>query len=107
MCELTMEPKPRTVGPPISYIHVIWLAAFADDVQEFYDELDEARWSVRCVRVYRDRSYVRFDWHHPYWRDVMPEAPIENPDVINQDSQFRARAITKAEFEVVWAAATP
>jgi hypothetical protein len=42
---------PPTLGPPASYIHVIWLAAFPGDVHEYYDELDAGRWSIRCVWV--------------------------------------------------------
>jgi hypothetical protein len=100
-----MTTKPPQLGPPTSYIQVIWLAAFPEDVHEFYDELDAQRWSIRCVRVYRDRSSAAFSYASPNWRDVMPQAPIDEPGVINRDSQFHARAITQAEFDAAWQAA--
>ena len=93
---------PPILGPPAHYIHIIWLAAFPGDPHEFYDELDADRWSIRCVRVNRDRSSVRFSYRSKNWRDVMPEAAIDTPDAINRDSQFRAREITKEEFEDAW-----
>ena len=36
------------------------------------------------------------------WRDHMPEATIPPLDEINANPEFRAKEITKAEFEVVW-----
>lgn len=96
---------PPGLGPPVSYIHVIWLAAFPGDPHEYYDELDADRWSIRCVRVFRDRSLTRFSYRRKNWRDVMPEAAIDTPEIINRDSQFRARDITREEFETVWRSA--
>ncbi len=97
----------HNLGPPIHYIHVIWLAAGANDPQEYYDELDEGRWSIRGVRLYRGDKYECFSHDSPDWRDVMPEAAIDEPDVINRDTQFRARAISRQEFETAWDAAQP
>jgi hypothetical protein len=89
-------------GSPAHYIHVIWLAAFATDPQEYYDELDANRWSIRCVRLYRDGTSKAFNYESPNWRDVMPEAAIDEPDVINRDTQFLARPITRDAFEAAW-----
>ncbi len=102
-----MESEPPTHGPPAHHIHVIWLAACAEDAQEYYDELDADRWSIRCVRVYREGRSEAFSHASPNWRDVMPEAPVDTPDMINRDTQFRARAISAAEFEAAWLAALP
>lgn len=95
-------PTPPKLGTAHSHIHVIWLAAFPDDPHEFYDELDDGRWSLRCVRIYRDRSAKRFDYNSPNWRDVMPEAATPLPEIINADSQFRARTISVDVFDAMW-----
>jgi hypothetical protein len=100
-----MTSTPPKLGPPVHYIHVIWLAAFPNDVHEFYDALDAERWSIRCVRVYRDRSSRRFSYKSQNWRDVMPEAAIGTTKEINRDSQFLARDMTREEFEEIWRAA--
>lgn len=102
-----MTVTPPETGPPQSYIHVIWLAAGADEPQEYFDELDAARWSIRCVRLYRDGRREALSYASPNWRDVMPSAAIDEPAVINRDTQFRARAISREEFERVWEAAQP
>ncbi len=99
--------SPPKLGPPMHHVHVIWLAARTQDPQEYYDELDADRWSIRCVRVYRDGRHEAFSYASPNWHDVMPEAPISTPDKINRDTQFRARAILPAEFEAAWEAALP
>jgi hypothetical protein len=101
-----LPPAPK-LGPPIHYIHVIWLAARADDPQEFFDELDADRWSIRSVRLYRYAAHVACSYDSPNWRDVMPEAAIDEPEIINRDTQFRARAISRKEFEAAWEAAQP
>jgi hypothetical protein len=95
----------RSLYPRRLDIHVVWLAAFPDDPHEYYDELDADRWSIRCVRLYRDGSYKAFSYASPNGRDVMPEAAIDEAHVINRDTQFRARADTRQEFEAAWNAA--
>jgi hypothetical protein len=97
-----MNAERPKLGSPTHYIHVIWLAAFPGDPHEFYDELDAERFSIRCVRVYRDRSFTAFSYDSPNWRDVMPSAAIDEPDVINRDTQFLAHAISKEAFEQAW-----
>jgi hypothetical protein len=93
------------LGPALEYIHVIWLAARADDPQEYYDELDAQRWTRRCVRKFRDGRLAAYSYRQHNWRDVMPEAPIQRAADINCDTQFLARNITQDEFAETWAEA--
>jgi hypothetical protein len=97
-----MNAERSKLGPPAHYIHVIWLAASADDPRDYYDELDANRWSIRCVRLYRDGTREAFSYESPNWRHVMPEAAIDEPDVINRDTQFLARSITRDAFAAAW-----
>jgi hypothetical protein len=39
------------------------------------------------------------------WRDEMPEAPVPPLEEINSNPEFRAKEITKEEFEILWAEA--
>jgi hypothetical protein len=93
--------RPR-LGRPDSYFYGIWIAATEDDPVEWYDELDPARWSIRCVRKYRDGRLEAYSYASNNWRDVMPEAPIPPLAIVNRDSDFSAKEISKAEFETVW-----
>jgi hypothetical protein len=61
-------------------------------------------WSIRCVRVYRDRSSAAISYARPSWRDVLPEAVIATAQEINRDSQFHKQDIERSEFETVWKA---
>jgi hypothetical protein len=108
-----MLPGPPELGPPVSYCHGIWIEArdgdplkYKDEPVEYYDELDASRWSIRCVRKFRDGSLKACSYAHPNWRDEMPEASIPPVDEINKDPQFMAKEILKAEFEAVWTLAT-
>lgn len=95
-------PGPPQLGPPQSYFHCVWIDAREDEPVDWFDELDALRWSIRCVRRYRDGRFEAYSYASDNWRDVMPEAPVPPLAVINQDSQFSAKEISKAEFEIVW-----
>jgi hypothetical protein len=99
-------PGPPELGPPDSYFHGIWITAPEDMPCEYYDELDATRWSIRCVRKYRDGRLEAFSYASSNWRDVMPEIPIPPIASINEDSELSAEEISKAEFENVWNDAT-
>jgi hypothetical protein len=98
----TELPGPPQLGPPESYFYGVWIDATEDEPCEYYDELDGARWSVRCVRKYRDGRFEAYSYASDNWRDVMPEAPIPPLADINAQEKFSAKEISKAEFETVW-----
>src|SRR5437762_755633 len=97
-----MLPGPPQLGSPASYFMCTWLAASSDEAFQYWDELDEERWSIRCVRKYRDGSFEAYSYDSPNWRDEMPEAPIPPVQEVNQDAQFDAREISGSEFEAIW-----
>lgn len=101
---ITLPPPPQ-LGPAVHYIHVICLAACADEPQEYYDELDAERWTRRCVRRFRNGQLAAYSYRSNNWRDVMPEAAMPLASEIDKDTQFRARDISQDEFEAVWAEA--
>jgi hypothetical protein len=104
---MTELPGPPRLGPPECYFHCVWIDAAEDDPVEWYDELDASRWSIRCVKKYRDGRLEAHSYASDNWRDVMPEGPIPQLSIINQDCQFSANEISKAEFETVWNQVNP
>jgi hypothetical protein len=50
-----------------------------------------------CLPARPSFSYASADW-----RCQMPDQPLPPVEEINQNLDFLARAITKAEFETVW-----
>ena len=95
-------PGPPCLGAAESYSHVVCTDAGEDEPFEYYDELDAERWSIRCVRKYRDGRLEAFSYASENWREVMPDAPIPPVVTINEDPQFSAKEISRPEFEDMW-----
>jgi hypothetical protein len=85
-----------------SFVSVEWRAAGPGQPQTYLDEIDDKRWSVRCIRIFADGTNHAFHGTSYKWRDQMPEAPIPPLAEINVDPQFVARRISKQEFEKIW-----
>jgi hypothetical protein len=95
-------PDPPELGPPVSWLHVAWVSASDDEPVEWYDEVDVLRWSIRCVRKFRNGSVKAYSYASPDWRSEMPDQPIPPLEEINENPDFVARAISKQEFELAW-----
>src|SRR5262249_4729750 len=89
-------------GPPVSWVHGVWVSGPDDEPVEWYDELDAQRWSIRCVRKFRDGSLQAYSIGSPNWQYEMPDQPFPSVKEINEDPDFVAREISKQEFEVAW-----
>jgi uncharacterized protein DUF6881 len=98
-------PGTAKLGPPISWFHGVWVSAPDSEPVDWFDELDALRWSIRCVRRFRDGSMRAHSYASSDWRDEMPQAPVPPLEEINSNPEFRAREITKEEFEILWEAA--
>jgi hypothetical protein len=99
-------PGPPVLGPPVSWFHGTWITAPDAEAVEWYDELDALRWSIRCVRRFRDGSLKAYSYASPDWRNEMPDVPIPPLQEINGNSDFCAKEISHAEFEAIWQEAT-
>src|SRR5882724_2497942 len=55
-------PGAPELGPPACYFHGVWVGAPEDEAVEWYDELDALRWSIRCVRKFRDGSLKAYSY---------------------------------------------
>ena len=97
-----MLPGPPKLGPPVSWVQGIWVSAPEDEAVDWFDELDTLRRSIRCVRRFRDGSLRACSYACSDWRDQMPEAPIPFLEEINSNPEFRAKEISKEEFETLW-----
>jgi hypothetical protein len=105
LAEMTELPGPPRLGPPESFFHCVWISAKEDEPIEYYDELDASRWSIRCVRKYRNGRLEAHSYASADWRDVMPECSVSSLGMINRDPQFAAREISRVEFETIWSQA--
>lgn len=87
------------------HIAVTWRHESAADPIELFSELDDERFEVRKVEVFRDG---RMQFAHASTQSgtsllgILPVPPLEE---IASDPQFTPRRITKEEFDAVWKAA--
>jgi hypothetical protein len=78
------------LGPPASHFLGVWVGAPEDEAVEWYDELDASRWSIRCVREFRDGSLKAHSYASADWRDTMPDQPLPPLEEINENADLEA-----------------
>jgi hypothetical protein len=86
------------------YIRVRWLHQDVDSPVWLISELDDDRWEVRKVEIYRDGSKgyaTRNSEHNNARLGLVPVPPL---DVIAADPEFLPEEITGDEFEAIWSA---
>lgn len=86
----------------MKYVRVLWQHDYLDEPVELYSELDEDRWELRKVEVFRDARYG-YAWSlGSSMTTQLSDEPLPESDEIAKDAQFVPEAITAAEFELVW-----
>lgn len=90
---------------PLTYLRCEWLHEDPQDPVVFYIELDEGRWEVRKVEVFRDGRMGWADADHEVGGCGLGEAEVPPLDEIAADPEFRPSTISRDEFESVWQAA--
>jgi hypothetical protein len=89
----------------MTHIAVQWHHGNPDDPVELYSELDEQRYEVRKVEVFRDGRRCFADGPQQSGRTRLGIVPVPPLEEIASDRQFTPRVITPAEFEAAWEAA--
>jgi hypothetical protein len=90
------------VTSKVTCIFVKWSIPAPGHPDLYCDEIDETRWSLRCIRGFPDGTRHAFHATSYRWRDQMPEAPIPDVAQINVDAQFKAKHISKKAFQQIW-----
>jgi len=68
-------------------------------------ELDEDRWEVRKVDVFRNGTLRWADCDHEDEDTALGDCPTPTLEEIAAEPEFKPRTVTKDEFEAVWRAA--
>ena len=89
----------------MQYICVEWIHDFPDEPTLFLAELDDARWEVRRVEIFRDGTMGYASREASYGSTGLGLAPVPPLSKIAADPVFRPREISKVEFESLWNAA--
>jgi len=90
----------------MNYIKVQWIHSNPDEPILLYSELDENRWESRKVEVYADGHCSYANHGESTGSTWLGEVPVPTLAEIAADSQFQPVAITKDDFEEVWAQRT-
>jgi hypothetical protein len=85
------------------YIRVGWKHQHPDEPVLLYSELDEQRWEVRKVEVFRGTRCGYASRDEAFGGTLLGLCPIPELNAIGADPQFEPAEITQDEFEKVWA----
>ena len=88
----------------MTYIKVKWIHDSLEYPEVLYSELDDDRYEIRKVEIYKSGT-IGFVNEHRSYQANLGECPIPEPNEINNDPQFQCTEISKTEFEEVWEAA--
>jgi hypothetical protein len=86
----------------MEYIYVEWLHNTKNDPIILISELDENRYELRKIEIYKDGK-VGFATKKIEFMDTrLAEVPIPSKEEIAFQDEFLVREITKDEFENYW-----
>jgi hypothetical protein len=86
----------------MKYLRVLWKHSFADQPVELLSELDEARFEVRKVEIFRDgpKGYASNDESER--GTCLGVEPVPCLIDIASDPQFMPEEISSEEFDLAW-----
>lgn len=94
------------LGIVARYLKVLWHHGFDDTPVVLYSELDEARFELRKIEVYRDGRHDYADRTRATGATWLSVTPIPPDEEIAAQPEFSPAAIAAEEFEQVWRRAT-
>jgi hypothetical protein len=89
-----------------THLKVKWIHSFTDEPLLLYSELDSERWELRKVEVFPDGRMGFAGPGVEVGGTRLGEVPFPSSAQIATDPQFEPVAISRAEFDVIWAEAT-
>jgi hypothetical protein len=86
----------------VSYLKVYWHHDLPDEPVELYSELDDDRWEIRKIEIFRDGRCELADQAQLTGALTIGEAPIPLFEEIAEQVEFSPFLIDASEFETVW-----
>ncbi len=90
----------------MTHIVVTWHHKNPDDPVKLFSELNDERFEVRKVEVFRDGRRCFADASATSGDTMLGIVPVPPLEEIASDREFTPRTITREEFEAEWIAAT-
>ena len=85
----------------MQYLYVTWEHNFEDEPKEFYMELNEERFQERVLELFEDGE-IAYATSSQEVNTFLAKEDYPDIEEINSTEEFRAKLITKEEFEKVW-----
>lgn len=85
----------------MQYLYVTWEHNFEDEPKEFYMELNEERFQERVLEIFEDGK-IAYATSSQEFNTFLAKEDYPDIEEINSTEEFRAKLITKEEFEKVW-----
>jgi hypothetical protein len=86
----------------MEYLKVSWIHDLKDEPILLYSEIDENRFEVRKIEIYKDDSFGLAMSAYNFGGTLLGLEPLPDISEIANDSQFIPQNISKDEFEEVW-----
>lgn len=86
----------------MKYICVKWNHSFPDEPVILFSELDDARWEIRKVEIYRNGCKGYASTSATFGGTRLGLEPDPSLEEIASDPQFEPKEISREEFEQIW-----
>ena len=86
----------------MEYLKVSWIHEDDNFPILLYSELDEERYEVRKIEIYRNDLFGLASLNCEYNGSILGAGPVPDTTEINKEPEFIVHETTKEEFEEVW-----
>jgi hypothetical protein len=86
----------------MKYLHVLWRHSLVDEPVELLSEIDDVRFEVRRIEIFRDRRKGFASSTESGGDTRLSVEALPSLAEIASDPQFQPHEISKHEFELAW-----
>lgn len=90
-----------------TFIRVRWIHESSNEPVELWSELDDQRFEVRKVEIFRDGRIGYADRAKTIGGAMLGTVPVPQLNEIATDSAFKPEEISQEAFEAQWTAVLP
>ena len=84
------------------FLKVEWIHNFHDEPVLIYSEIDEQRYEIRKIEIFRDGKISYASKEKQTGNTYLSELPLPTIEEIRKDPQFIPCIITEEEFNDIW-----
>jgi len=86
----------------MEYLKVSWIHEDDNFPILLYSELDDERYEVRKIEIYRNGSFGLASLNYEYNGSMLGAGAVPDTTEINKEPEFIVHETSKEEFEEVW-----